>query len=61
MDDHLIKKGDRIFWAMKDGAYAPGRILEMRKKSGPSNASAYAILKLASTIIDTLYCLFLRF
>jgi hypothetical protein len=46
VDDGMMKKGDRVFCIMEEGSYAPGRILEMRKKSAQANKSPYAVVKL---------------
>ncbi|ODM96771.1 Tocopherol cyclase, chloroplastic [Orchesella cincta] len=43
-DDRLMKRGDLIFWVTKVGTYAPGKILELRKKPGEN--THYAIIKL---------------
>ncbi|CAL8095598.1 unnamed protein product [Orchesella dallaii] len=43
-DDRLMKRGDLIFWITKDGTYAPGKVIEIRKKPGEN--THYAIIKL---------------
>lgn len=43
-----MRKGDLIFWVTRDGTYAPGKILEIRKKPGEN--VHYAIVKLVCCI-----------
>lgn len=39
-----MRKGDLIFWITKDDTFIPGKILELRKKSGEN--THHAIIKL---------------